>query len=102
MFDVSEGSRVLAYWYGEARESPEYGNEVHVLRGHCEKDGRYLLERDSEGEAWLTLDRGIPVEYHFVAYTQRVPRALLFRMQLSLHQVARTPEIAKRLHIDRD
>jgi hypothetical protein len=76
MFDVSDEPRVLAFWFAEQRASAEYANQVHGLRGHCEASNRYVLQRDSLGEAWLTLSNGAPV--------------------------SRTPELNKRLLLERD
>jgi hypothetical protein len=102
MFGIADGPRVLVFWYAEARDSAEYANEVRILRGRSECDGRYLLQKDSHGEAWMTLEHELPVEYGFVGYTQHTPRKLLFRMQLSLRQVTKTLELAERLKNERD
>lgn len=102
LFDISNDSNVIAFWYAETRDSTTYANEVNVLHGRCEDAHRYLIEHDSDGDAGLLLERGVPVEYWFEGYTQRMPRQLMFRMHLFLRQVARTPELDRRLHIERD
>jgi hypothetical protein len=102
MFEIADGPRVIVFWYAETRESAEYANEIRVLRGRGECDGRYRLQKDADGEAWMKLEHGLPVEYGFVGYTQHTPPKLLFRMQLWLRPVTKTPELAERLKNEGD
>ena len=102
MYGVPGGPYSLAFWYAEQRQSSEYSYQADVLHGRCLSAERYVLERGAESEASLTLREGVPLEYNFLGYTEPPNRRLLFRMRLTLQPVLRSPELDRRLHVERE
>jgi hypothetical protein len=99
VYGVPDGHYALAFWYAEERDSTEYSYEADTLRGYCLTSSRFVLAENVEAEGSLILRDGVPVEYHFVSYTDASHSRLLFRIHFSLAQIPRTPALDRRLRI---
>lgn len=91
---------VFVEWFAERPSDTKYAYEVEALLGHCDQDGRYVLEDSEQVDAWLTLSDGIPRQYACDAYTTDEHRALLYSARFELEPVARSPELDRVLHVE--
>lgn len=91
---------VFVEWFAEKPGASDYAYEVEPLLGHCTQAGRYMLEQSEQGDAWLSLDGDIPVEYACDAYVTDEHRELLFRARFQLRPVTRTPELERLLRVE--
>jgi hypothetical protein len=101
-FGVQDAPRVLVQWYAESAQAAEYASVVESLRGHCTDEHTYVLHPGGQGRAWLTLRAHVPIEYGYETYTNEQPSKLLFRSSFKLEAAVRTPDIDRRLPVERE
>jgi hypothetical protein len=101
-FGVADEPKVIVQWYAERAESAEYAYVVERLSGRCVSDGKYSMEHDATGDAWLLLRASVPTEYGYDSFTDNDRKRVLFRARYALEPAVRTAEVDRRLHIARE